>query len=221
MRGNERKSSSGCGTLICVALLFITIYFLLYHGHDSTTFVQHLFSNSSVMTTTSSTTGGFSLPDLLKGVHLPSLSGAPALSAMCAAYANDYSSANAKKYAPEACQDALDAGIPPRTFVRQINQESGFDPSSGSSAGAKGIAQFMPATAAGMSVDANDPHAALKGGARLMAGYLHNYGGDMAKSLAAYNCGSGCVESAASRYGAAWLAHTPAETRHYVATIMG
>lgn len=221
MRGNERKSSGGCGTLITIALLCVAIYFLLYHGHESDVFVQHLFpANSSSATRTSNTSGGFSLPDFFRGIHLPSLSSAPAISATCAASANDYSSANAKKYAPEACQDAVNAGIDPRVFVRQINQESGFDPQSGSSAGAVGIAQFMPATAAGMSIDANDPHAALKGGARLMAGYLHTYG-DMAKALSAYNAGSGAVDSAVSRYGADWLAHMPAETQHYVATILG
>src|SRR4249920_847941 len=46
-----------------------------------------------------------------------------------------------------AGQDAASAGISPDIFVRQINQESGFNPSAVSPAGAIGIAQFEPATA--------------------------------------------------------------------------
>src|SRR5207244_4098322 len=42
-------------------------------------------------------------------------------------------------YIAIAQQDAIDAGIPPDYFVRQINQESGFNPNAYSPAGAEGI----------------------------------------------------------------------------------
>jgi soluble lytic murein transglycosylase-like protein len=47
-------------------------------------------------------------------------------------------------YIAIARQDAIEAGISPDLFVRQINRESGFDPQALSPAGAQGIAQFMP-----------------------------------------------------------------------------
>lgn len=230
MSGNG-KSSGGCvrGCLGClgstafwVILSAVLLYLLIVQNHASMAIVNRLIGPTARTSgSASSDTSGFKLSDLFKGFKMPSISSAPQTSASCNAYANDYSSANAKKYAPVACQDAVDAGIDPRTFVRQINQESGFDPQSGSSAGARGIAQFMPATAAGMNIDVNDPYASLKGGARLMAGYVHNYGGDMAKALGAYNCGSGCVQSAVRRGGANWQAYTPAETQNYIRNILG
>src|SRR5207302_10286331 len=45
-----------------------------------------------------------------------------------------------------ARQDAQNVGLSPDVFVRQINQESGFNPSAISPAGAIGIAQFEPST---------------------------------------------------------------------------
>src|SRR5205085_80727 len=100
------------------------------------------------------------------------------------------------QYVAIAEQDAVDAGISPEYFVRQINQESGFNPNAVSPAGAVGIAQFEPGTAAGLGVNPWDPISALRGAARLMANYAHSYGGDYAKALAAYNGGSGTVQYA-------------------------
>src|SRR5439155_27143456 len=69
-----------------------------------------------------------------------------------------------------ARQDASNAGISPDIFVRQINQESGFNPSAVSPAGAIGIAQFEPSTAAALGINPWDPVQSLQGAARLMAG---------------------------------------------------
>ena len=178
--------------------------------------MQHLFpANNRTTTATSNTTGGFSFPDLFKGVHLPSLGG-PATSVACTAYSKQYHT----DYAGEACQDALNAGIDPRIFVRQIYQESGFNPASSSSTGDRGIAQFQLATAAGMGVNPDDPHDALKGAARLMARHLAHYHGDMAKALASYNAGEGTVDSAVVRGGDNWQAYLPAITQNYIRIIM-
>lgn len=125
------------------------------------------------------------------------------------------------QYIAIARQDAIDAGIPPDYFVRQINQESGFNPNAVSPSGAVGIAQFEPTTAAGLGVNPWDPISALKGAAHLMANYAHNYGGDYAKALAAYNAGSGTVAYAVGIGGANWMNYLPAETRNYIRIIMG
>lgn len=125
------------------------------------------------------------------------------------------------QYVAIAQQDAIAVGIPPGYFVRQIEQESGFNPNAVSPAGAVGIAQFEPGTAAGMGVNPWDPVQALKGAATLMANYARQYGGDYAKALAAYNGGSGTVQYAVNNCGGNWLNCLPGETRHYIYAIMG
>ncbi len=82
-----------------------------------------------------------------------------------------------------------------------------------SSAGALGIAQFMPATAAGMGINPCDPMDALHGAVRLMLSHYSRYG-RWDYALAAYNAGPGNVD----RYGGV----PPfAETQHYVAVVLG
>jgi hypothetical protein len=124
------------------------------------------------------------------------------------------------EYIVIARQAAADAGIPPEYFVRQINSESGFNPNAVSPAGAVGIAQFMPSTAASLGVNPHDPVAALQGAARLMASYYKQYG-DYAKALAAYNAGSGTLSNAMQLGGANWMNFVPAETRNYIRKVMG
>jgi len=110
-----------------------------------------------------------------------------------------------------ATEAANKYGIDPAIFLRQINQESGFNPSAHSSAGAQGIAQFMPGTAKGLGVNPLDPRSALFGAARLDARNLHAYGGDWKLALAAYNAGGGNARR--------WQ-QIP-ETRNYVNSILG
>ena len=124
-------------------------------------------------------------------------------------------------YIALAQQDAQEVGISPGFFVRQISVESGFDPQSRSPAGAEGIAQLMPATAASLGVDPWNPDAALKAAAHLMARYDSLYGGDYAKALAAYNAGTGAVHSAIHECGNAhWMNCLPGETQRYIQMIM-
>jgi soluble lytic murein transglycosylase-like protein len=127
----------------------------------------------------------------------------------------------ANDYVSMARQAASNVGISPDAFVRQIQQESGFNPGATSPSGAVGIAQFMPGTAASMGVNPYDPSSALNGGAKMMAGLSAQFGGDYAKALAAYNAGAGAVNSAVARGGGNWLACMPAETQHYVHVIWG
>ncbi len=120
-----------------------------------------------------------------------------------------------------AMQDALNVGFSPNVFVRQINQESGFDPSAISPAGALGIAQFEPATASSLGVNPWDPVQSLQGASRLMASYVQQFGGDIAKALAAYNAGPGAVQRAVMLGGTNWRAFLPAETQNYIRVILG
>lgn len=129
-------------------------------------------------------------------------------------------SRNASAFVSLATQDALAAGISPTLYVRQINAESSFNPKALSPAGAEGIAQFLPATAAALGVDPWNPVASLRAAARLMASYVSRYGGDYARALAAYNAGPPTLDAALARCGAAWLGCMPAETQQYIHLIM-
>lgn len=119
-----------------------------------------------------------------------------------------------------AQQDAVNAGINPTYFVRQINQESGFNPNAVSPGGAEGIAQFEPSTAAGLGINPFDPIQALQAAAQMMARYYQKYG-DYAKALAAYNAGPATLQNAENSCGANWLSCMPAQTQNYVRVIMG
>jgi hypothetical protein len=106
--------------------------------------------------------------------------------------------------------------LPVGFFVRLINQESGFDPESVSSAGAQGVAQFMPSVAKewGLS-NPFDPHAALVASARFLRS-LYDQFGNWGLAAAAYNGGPGRVQKWLRKGG-----KLPDETRHYVMTITG
>ncbi len=125
------------------------------------------------------------------------------------------------QYVAIARLDAVNAGINPDYFVRQIFVESGFNPQAASGAGAVGIAQFIPGTAAALGVNPYDPIAALKGAATLMASYSKQYNGDYAKALAAYNAGGGTVDYAVRVGGVNWMNYLPFETRSYITKIIG
>ncbi len=130
------------------------------------------------------------------------------------------SAAPASPYVALAAQDALAAGISPTLFVRQINVESGFNPQALSPAGAEGIAQLLPGTAAALGIDLWDPVAALRAAAGLMASYVHQYGGDEQEALAAYNAGSGSLQGALNRCGVRWLSCMSPETQRSIHLIL-
>jgi soluble lytic murein transglycosylase-like protein len=78
-------------------------------------------------------------------------------------------------------------------LAAQIEAESSFDPYAVSPAGAEGIAQFMPATAAAYGLhDPFDAEAAIDAQAHLMSDLLREFG-SVRLALAAYNAGSGAV----------------------------
>ena len=99
-------------------------------------------------------------------------------------------------------------------LAAQLYQESHFNPFARSPAGARGIAQFMPGTAASYGLD--DPYdasAAIDAQAHLMRDLLRRFGAvDLA--LAAYNAGS-------ARVAACMCVPPIPETLGYVAAILG
>jgi len=71
-----------------------------------------------------------------------------------------------------------------------VEGESGFYPWTVSRAGAQGLMQLMPATAALMGVhDRMDPRQNVFGGTRYLSQLLDRFDGDLALTLAAYNAG--------------------------------
>lgn len=80
-------------------------------------------------------------------------------------------------------------------LAAQLMAESGFDPFAGSPAGAQGIAQFIPSTAAAYGLrDPFDPREAIDAQAHLMSDLIRRLGSPQL-ALAAYNAGPAPVEA--------------------------
>lgn len=79
-------------------------------------------------------------------------------------------------------------GVPTELFTALVWSESAFDEQAVSHAGAIGLSQLMPGTAAMMNVDPRDPLENLEGGARYLAAQLERFD-DVDLALAAYNAG--------------------------------
>jgi len=98
-------------------------------------------------------------------------------------------------------------------LAAQLQQESGFNPRSVSSAGAQGIAQFMPGTARSYGLrDPFDAAAAINAQAHLMHDLLRRFA-SVPLALAAYNAGPG-------RVAECWCVPQITETQAYVARIV-
>lgn len=75
-----------------------------------------------------------------------------------------------------------------------IMAESSYNPYAMSKAGAVGLMQLMPDTAAGYHIaDLMDPQANIDAGVRHVADLLREFDGDVVLAVAAYNAGSGAV----------------------------
>jgi hypothetical protein len=106
--------------------------------------------------------------------------------------------------------------LPEGFLARLIWQESRFDPYALSTAGAQGIAQFMPSTARLRELkNAFDPAEALAKSAAYLR-FLNRKYGNLGLAAAAYNGGEGRM----SRYIGAG-GYLPGETRYYVEIITG
>ena len=116
-------------------------------------------------------------------------------------------------YGAEITASAQRNGLDPALLAGLIKQESGFNPNARSGAGAQGLTQLMPGTAAGLGVtNPLDPAQAIEGGAKYLKQQLDRFGGDVARALAAYNAGPGAVQ----RFGGV---PPYAETQNYVRAV--
>ena len=109
---------------------------------------------------------------------------------------------------------AASNGIDPALLKGLVSQESGFDPNARSGAGAVGLTQLMPGTAASLGVtNPLDPAQSLQGGAKYLRQQLDRFGGDEKLALAAYNAGPGAV----AKFGGV---PPYAETQNYVKSVL-
>jgi soluble lytic murein transglycosylase-like protein len=119
----------------------------------------------------------------------------------------------AVNYTSQIIAVANQYGVDPNLALAVAKQESGLNPSALSSAGAIGLFQLMPATAAGLGVNPNDPLQNIQGGVEYLAQMLNEFGGNTALALAAYNAGPGNV----TKYGG--IPPFP-ETQNYVTSVL-
>ena len=106
---------------------------------------------------------------------------------------------------------AKDTKLDPKLFHAVVSTESNYNPMAISQAGAVGLTQLMPKTAAGMGVNPTDVDENLKGGGQYLQSLIKKYDGNVAKALAAYNAGPGRVDKGGP---------LPQETQDYVAKVL-
>lgn len=104
--------------------------------------------------------------------------------------------------------------LAPELITAVIRAESNFNINAVSAAGAQGLMQLMPATAAELGVtDPFDIRQNIDGGARYLRQMLDLFKGDIRRALSAYNAGPGNVQ----KYGG----EVPfPETKHYIARVL-
>ena len=118
------------------------------------------------------------------------------------------------RYAPVIARAAQRWQVSAQLLAAQIYAESNFNPFARSGAGAQGIAQFMPGTAAAYGLrNPFDAAASIDAQAHLMHDLLKQFG-SVPLALAAYNAGPGAV-------AACGCVPPYAETQAYVAKIVG
>jgi hypothetical protein len=118
------------------------------------------------------------------------------------------------RYAPVIAKAASRWNVSGALLAAQLYAESGFNPFAVSSAGAQGIAQFMPGTARSLGLrNPWNATASIGAQARLMRDLLRRFGA-VPLALAAYNAGEGAV-------AACGCIPDNGETMGYVARILG
>ena len=117
-------------------------------------------------------------------------------------------------YARPLAQAAQRWNVSSTLLAAQLMAESNFNPFAVSTAGAQGIAQFMPATAKAIGLhDPLDAEASIDAQAHLMRDLLRRFG-SVPLALAAYNAGP-------ARVAACGCVPPIPETRGYVVRILG
>jgi soluble lytic murein transglycosylase-like protein len=110
-------------------------------------------------------------------------------------------------------QASVDHAVPAGLLNAVLMAESGGDPTAISSAGAEGLMQLMPATAASCGIDPFEPVSNVECGSAYLKSLLGRYHGNVTLAVAAYNAGPGAVD----RYRGI---PPYAETQAYVARVL-
>ncbi|MER2027791.1 MAG: lytic transglycosylase domain-containing protein [Solibacillus sp.] len=122
--------------------------------------------------------------------------------------------AGAETYQAEITAASQKYNLPEKLITSVIKQESNFNASATSAAGASGLMQLMPATARYLGVsDRFDPAQNIMGGAKYLRQMLDQFDNNVETALAAYNAGPGNVK----KYGGIPPFQ---ETQNYVKKIM-
>ena len=103
--------------------------------------------------------------------------------------------------------------VDPRLVSAVAEVESSGRQDAVSSAGAVGVMQLMPDTAASLGVDPYDMTGNVEGGTKYLRELLDTFGGDVRKAVAAYNAGPNAVKA----YGGV---PPYAETQSYVSKVL-
>ena len=85
--------------------------------------------------------------------------------------------------------------VDPKLVMAVAETESGGNQSAVSPAGAIGVMQLMPGTAAALGVDPYDERQNIEGGAKYLHEMLDTFDGDVRKAVAAYNAGPQAVRN--------------------------
>ncbi|SFC44046.1 lytic transglycosylase domain-containing protein [Clostridium uliginosum] len=111
-------------------------------------------------------------------------------------------------------------GVNSNLILGIIKQESDFNPTVTSGAGAMGLMQLMPENCKEDGVnDAYDIEQNVQGGVKQLKGYIDKYNGDIAMALMAYNAGPGTMQKRGVS-SAENLYKMPKETQDYVPKVM-
>ena len=100
----------------------------------------------------------------------------------------------AADYQKDIKEISSEFSVDPKLVKAVIRNESCFDRTATSSAGAEGLMQLMPATAKSLGVeDSFQPQQNIRGGVEYLSELVTRYHNNLTLALAAYNAGPGAV----------------------------